>query len=577
MKSPFKFLDYFTLADHDCFFGREEETRQLFDMVNKNRLVLVYGQSGTGKTSLVHCGLASQFNATDWMPVFIRRESNINDSLQAALAKALRLDRAEGDLLQTVQSVYTRYLRPVYLIFDQFEELFILGDAHEQQAFIRQMAELYESETSCQMLFIIREEFLASLYEFEKTVPTLFDRRLRVEPMSDKKVQTVLRESFKQFHITLENPERNIRQIIDKVSGEKSIIQLPYLQVYLDQFWQDDFDRTYTQPGIEPPADLPYPPLVFETQEIEAFGAIGDVLAKYLDQQKNNLQQLLDAQYNQLKGNEVARILDVFVTAKGTKRPVTMIRKGKMIELQGIPTGILDDLPPQLIADGLGMLEDSRILRINGANIELAHDKLAELIEHYRTDEDRKLESDRQLIEAAYDTHLRTGEYMSRKALLLVEDSLQKLKLPETQLQFIEAATADALMREDSERAEAINRAQEAEERIILAETARKNAKRFSYAIAVILLITCSFVFKIFQINAENNAKKIERLSREKQLLLEKAKAEDEFKKYYYGVLLFNEIDQNLESMQYEEAYALLLKVFHPKVRRDTIRGTVIA
>ena len=89
MKSPFKFLDAYTLEDKDVFFGRDKEVEELYGAVSKNRLVLVYGQSGTGKTSLVQCGLASRFDATDWYPLFIRRQDDINRALQQALESAM--------------------------------------------------------------------------------------------------------------------------------------------------------------------------------------------------------------------------------------------------------------------------------------------------------------------------------------------------------------------------------------------------------------------------------------------------------------------------------------------------------
>ena len=81
MKSPFKFLDAFTLADKDVFFGREEEVKNLYELVYKTRLVLLYGLSGTGKTSVIQCGLAARFDGTDWYPFTIRRQDNINVSL----------------------------------------------------------------------------------------------------------------------------------------------------------------------------------------------------------------------------------------------------------------------------------------------------------------------------------------------------------------------------------------------------------------------------------------------------------------------------------------------------------------
>ena len=137
MRSPFKFLDAYSLKDKDAFFGRKEETDLLYEMVNKNRLVLVYGQSGSGKTSLVECGLANRFDVTDWYPIRVRRRQNVNESLQESLQTILKETEEEGiplptDLVGQVEEIYAEYLRPVYLIFDQLEEVFILGDKAEQ-------------------------------------------------------------------------------------------------------------------------------------------------------------------------------------------------------------------------------------------------------------------------------------------------------------------------------------------------------------------------------------------------------------------------------------------------------------
>ena len=124
--SPFKFLDPYQKKDNHIFFGREEEVEKLYQYVNKNRLVLVYGPSGSGKTSVIQCGLANRFEVTDWIPFFIRREHDIN----ASFFKTLSQDKALGNcltgdgqdqLLKALELISSRYLRPVYLIFDQFE------------------------------------------------------------------------------------------------------------------------------------------------------------------------------------------------------------------------------------------------------------------------------------------------------------------------------------------------------------------------------------------------------------------------------------------------------------------------
>ena len=173
MQSPFKFLDPFRQEDAREFFGREEETSQLYDFVNKNRLVMVYGTSGTGKTSLVQCGLSSRFDSTDWFPLFIRRGHDINDSLRDGLLKNEVSISPSVSIPKIVARLNSRYLRPVYLIFDQLEEVLLLGNEEEQKVFIATVKELLQdTDLDCHILFILREEFIARLYDFEKEVPT---------------------------------------------------------------------------------------------------------------------------------------------------------------------------------------------------------------------------------------------------------------------------------------------------------------------------------------------------------------------------------------------------------------------
>ncbi|MEO6037929.1 MAG: ATP-binding protein, partial [Saprospiraceae bacterium] len=178
MTSPFKLLDAYTAADRDQFFGREEEEAALYDMVAKNRLILIYGQSGTGKTSLVQCGLAAHFDVTDWYPLNIRRQVDLNDTLYRRLVQASGVAAGQA-VVAMLDMLYATYLRPAYLIFDQLEELFILGTVAEQEAFAETIRSILQSTVPCRLLFVIREEYLACLYAFERTVPTLFDRRLR--------------------------------------------------------------------------------------------------------------------------------------------------------------------------------------------------------------------------------------------------------------------------------------------------------------------------------------------------------------------------------------------------------------
>ncbi len=63
-------------------------------------------------------------------------------------------------LAQSLKNIYITSFRPVYLIFDQFEELFILGSPDEQKQFIQTVKEILEVEQPVKMIFSIREEYL---------------------------------------------------------------------------------------------------------------------------------------------------------------------------------------------------------------------------------------------------------------------------------------------------------------------------------------------------------------------------------------------------------------------------------
>ena len=315
--SPFKFLDAYTAADKDIFFGREEEIEALYNMVFKTPLALVYGMSGTGKTSLIKCGLSTRFDGPDWLPFHIRKGKDINQSLKKELETALE-GKKVNDLKTAVGDLFYTYFRPVYLIFDQFEELFILGEADEQKQFMEEMQALIAAELPCKVLLVMREEYIGQLYDFEKQLPGIFDHKLRVEPMNNKGVTEVMQQSFEQFNITLGAAEEDLYQtMIDNISGGKSGIPLTYLQVYLDMLYVEDFERTYPDG-----TDKTLPALEFTKKEIDDFGKIDDVLDRYLKDKIAEIQIVLDKKHPQSKPNTVRSVIDVFVTQDGTKRPL---------------------------------------------------------------------------------------------------------------------------------------------------------------------------------------------------------------------------------------------------------------
>jgi ABC-type nitrate/sulfonate/bicarbonate transport system ATPase subunit len=58
--NPFPGLRPFRSDEHHLFFGREEQTADLLQLLRTNRFLAVVGTSGSGKSSLVRAGMIAE-------------------------------------------------------------------------------------------------------------------------------------------------------------------------------------------------------------------------------------------------------------------------------------------------------------------------------------------------------------------------------------------------------------------------------------------------------------------------------------------------------------------------------------
>jgi formylglycine-generating enzyme required for sulfatase activity len=442
---PFKFLDAYNKADTDIFFGRDEEVEALYQMTFQSDILLVYGASGTGKTSLINCGLASRFQAHDWLALNIRRGHDLNASLQQKLEEAsaagsteapdldlswLDEDEAEvaaSPLSRQLQEIYRRYFRPLYLIFDQFEELYILGSKAEQAQFIQNVQEIQAVDQPVKMIFVIREEYLGHLFEFERAVPQLLRKKLRVEPMNLDKVGQVVRgaATLDRSNVRLEAGQEAaiVEGIFEKIRGTEQTlaIQLPYLQVFLDKLYLQVTGDEARQAEA-----------VFTTRALAEMGDIGDVLRDFLEEQAVRIQKQLSDQYPKLPEDAVWQILSPLATLEGTKEPLL-----EETLLQRLP-----QLPPGAVKAGLQALDQSRILRYDEqeGRYEVAHDSLAARIAEHRNDDEIALLEIRRLISSQMALKAEARALFTAKQLNLIDPYLDKLGLEPEALQLIEVS-----------------------------------------------------------------------------------------------------------------------------------------
>lgn len=431
-KYPFKFLDSYTRKDRDIFFGREDEVDSLYEMVFQSPIIVIYGVSGTGKTSLIQCGLANKFKPYDWLALFVRRGTNLNVSLDKALCEAgeynapqeendLSSENGITNLKEKIEAAYLHSFLPIYLIFDQFEELYLLGSKKEQTQFIKVVKEILTVDQPVKMIFVIREEFLGYLYEFEKAVPELMKKKLRVEAMNQEKVRQVIKgvSEYKISNVSIQAGEGDLiaEGIFNKIKGkDKTLtIQLPYLQMLLDKLYLNiTNDKTRVKEAV------------FTSEALNKIGDIGDVMIDFLEEQASDIRSNLSTIHGYVPLEDIWKILSHFVTLEGTKEPT---KKDDLYDhLPGMNLKLIDDAVDAFVS--------SRILRYSEKEelFEITHDSLAQRIASKRSKEDIALEEIRRLIKSQSTLIGDARELFSEKQLNFIDPFLERIKLtPEEQ------------------------------------------------------------------------------------------------------------------------------------------------
>lgn len=225
-ESPWLGLRSFTEETQGYFFGRAEELQDFFERVLHKPLSVLFGRSGLGKSSLIQAGLVPKLREAGLLPVSIRLRYEedapaMNAQMSAALGEALESAGHTGVaaapnlwlLLHDpkyglIAADGTPAVRPVF-IFDQFEEIFTLGEKRRRLSdeFREMLGALVENrmpsevraqiETDDQLadrlhyhahparvLLSLREDFLHLLERWRWELPSLMENRMELRPLS---------------------------------------------------------------------------------------------------------------------------------------------------------------------------------------------------------------------------------------------------------------------------------------------------------------------------------------------------------------------------------------------------------
>ena len=420
VNSPFKFLDSYQKADADVFFGREKETLDLYSALSGVKHLLVYGPSGSGKTSLIECGLRNQFSDADWYALSIRKGADINasvfSSINIALKDPIALDPitkmpvdSQIEFGQAVEKLFAERYQPVYLLFDQFEELLISGQPDEKNKFFVLLNKLIRNKLPCRILLIMREEFIGHLSEFEPLCPSIFQHRFRVEKMGRKNVEEVIYRILEapryKAYFNVDDSRKLAESILSKLPDKKMEIELAHVQVFLGELWE----RALNVKKDSDELTLLSADLVHDGDNLET------ILESFLKKQMADL----DESYGE---NVSLELLAAMITDKFTK-------------LQLSEAAIEEDLQHKKvvskkpISDLLKDLEQRRIIRTlkvgDETQYEISHDLLALVV-------GQNLTEDMKMREKAGDIYKVYGERQG----LFTQDDIDYLRPFEQNLAF---------------------------------------------------------------------------------------------------------------------------------------------
>ena len=372
-KSPFKFLDAYTQEDKKIFFGRDEEIRDIYRALSGVKHLLVYGPSGAGKTSLIECGLRNKFSNADWYALTIRRGTDLNKSVLAAIRESLEDDTELPDdtpFGEAIERLFAERFQPIYLLFDQFEELLISGEAEEKKEFFKHLNDLIQYKVPCRVLLIMREEFVGHLSEYEKECPSIFQHRFRLEKMGRENVRAVILNTLQapQYRdaFSVAAPDALTDKVLSKLPDNQRIIELAHVQVFLNELWERAHNTQANTALPQLRADL-----------VKNKDSLQTVLDEFLKKQLDTLDQTYGEHHT-------LYTLAAMISERDTKLQVSQAEIEEVLQQNEVTL----HQPLTQLLDTLAKRRIIRTLKSGGqTQYEISHDLLAKVVGDNRTEE----------------------------------------------------------------------------------------------------------------------------------------------------------------------------------------------
>jgi|GEM_PF-6604715 len=359
---PFKGLDYFRESDADAFGGRDEEVRSVIARISSRRMLVLYGESGVGKTSLLLAGVFPELTKRRrWRAVHFNTLRKPARELVHGITDALG-GRPSSDTEEMLK-LLRRFSQdsPIVLAFDQFESLF-RRPFRDRRAFIRRVGEIINDQNiDCRLIFSLREEHIHHLDELSSVFAEPLSNRYRLHGLSVTGARHAIRRMLSGTRYDADSGFMS--RLLSEVTTR--FVDPILLQIYCHEAWS----MAVSADSSSPPEGLnDVDRLVLTAHHLEKAGTADEIFERQFDKA---LQQL-DREQRFL----VRLVIDAMVTEAHTKEPRSLI------DFATSPEWRFTDL--RAVSDRLEVLKEAHLVRAErrgGEDLyELAHDRLVQFL-----------------------------------------------------------------------------------------------------------------------------------------------------------------------------------------------------
>jgi len=252
---PYLALEPFEEEHQNYFYGRDNEILTLKNHIENNRVTILYGKSGLGKTSLLLAGVFPELRNKLFLPIYLRPNYHRQSSVITKIKQDIfdELIKIDPDIAQFKRISIWEYLQKIkilggrvipVLVFDQFEEIFTLGSKKTNIAIWEELGNLIENRIplsvqdkytgknipydttreNYRIVISLREDFLPDLESQSEDIPSILTNKFRLRQMDGQQALDAIYKPAKNI-ISIANAKSLLKKVI-KASNNKNISKI---------------------------------------------------------------------------------------------------------------------------------------------------------------------------------------------------------------------------------------------------------------------------------------------------------------------------------------------------------------